>query len=139
MNRLESDPVYTPAPVRMASPLIRGFCRSAHCPPEHRWHARSTLPVLALFVAMLEEPTTAGLAWAALEPDALLRAAQDDGDEERAFLRDLLEVSSDFYGYLAEERRVPAQRARAIRARLRELRRGLSASATSRGRRAPGA
>src|SRR5690606_3896286 len=90
MDRIDSDPSYVPAPVRLARPLIQGFCRSRHCPPEHRWHARSTLPVLALFVGMIEEPSSRGLAWEALDPDALLRASLEVDPDERAFLRDLL-------------------------------------------------
>lgn len=125
MDRIDSDPSYVPGPVRMARPLIAGFCNSRFCPPEHRWHARSTLPVLALFVAMIEEPTSAGLRWDALDPDALLRASLEVDPEEHAFLRDLLDVSAAFYAFLAEERHLPASRAKAIRTRLARLALGL--------------
>jgi hypothetical protein len=102
MDSNDSSPVYLTAPVRLARPLIDAFCRSEFCPTEHRWHARSTLPVLAIFVAMTTEPTTAGLGWAELEPDELLRASLDADPDERGFLRDLLDVSGSFYAFLAD-------------------------------------
>ncbi|HEY8430868.1 MAG TPA: hypothetical protein VIL20_20955 [Sandaracinaceae bacterium] len=125
MDRIDSDPSFVPAPVRLARPLIQRFCRSRHCPPEHRWHARSTLPVLALFVGTIEEPSSRGLAWEALDPDALLCASLEVDPDERAFLRDLFDVSASFYAFLAEEHLVPGPRASAIRARLAQLAVGL--------------
>ncbi len=125
---MDSNPTYVPGPVRLARPLIQGFCQSSFCPPEHRWHARTTLPVLALFVAMIEEPTSAGLAWEALVPDALLEASLDADPDEHEFLRDLLDVSASFYGFLGERGLVPARRARAIRARLAQLALGMRAA-----------
>jgi hypothetical protein len=125
MDSNDSSPVYLTAPVRLARPLIDAFCRSEFCPTEHRWHARSTLPVLAIFVAMTTEPTTAGLGWAELEPDELLRASLDADPDERGFLRDLLDVSGSFYAFLADEGHVPRTSGAAIRARLAKLAIGL--------------
>jgi hypothetical protein len=120
-HRLDTDPLYAPTPVLMARPLIQGFCRSPFCAPEHRWHARSTLPVLALFVATQDEPNTAGLPWSALAPDALYRASRESDPDEREFLRDLLEVSAAFYAYLGAEGRVAPTRAHSIAQRLTAL------------------
>ncbi len=125
MNLFDPDPTYlTPPPIRLARPLIQGFCRSPLCPPEHRWHARATLPVLALFVGMLEE-SSRGLSWEALDPDALMGASLEIDPEEHGFLRDLLDVSASFYGFLAEQGLVPTLRAHVIRARLVQLALGL--------------
>lgn len=120
-----TDPTYTPRPVLLARPLIRAFVKSPHCPPEHRWHARSTLPVLALFVSMVAEPDASGLPWAALDPEALLSASLDADPAEHAFLRDLLDVSASFYAFLGAEGVVPEGPASAIRARLARLALGL--------------
>ncbi len=125
MARIETDPSFEPPPVLLARPLIRDFTQSPFCPPEHRWHARSTLPVLALFVGMLEEPTSRGLAWDALDPDALMRASLDIDPDERGFLCDLFDVSASFYAFLTERGLVSRADAHAIRARLVQLALGL--------------
>lgn len=128
MTRVSTDPNLVPRPVRLARPLIRAFVRSAHCPAVHRWHARSTLPVLALFVSMMEEePDAPDLPWAHLDPDALVEASLDADPSERAFLRDLLEVSAAFYDFLAAEGRVPPRLAEQLRARLAALELGAAA------------
>ena len=124
-----TDPTYTPRPVALARPLIRAFVRSDRCPAEHRWHARSTLPVLALFVAMSTEADSDGLAWEALDPDALLAASLDADPSELAFLRDLLDVSASFYAFLGDERVVPAGTAARVRARLTALALGVRSAA----------
>lgn len=124
-----TDPTHTPGPVRIARPLIRAFALSEHCPPEHRWHARSTLPVLALFVSMMAEPDSSGLPWAALDPDALLAASLDADPSEFGFLRDLLDASASFYAFLGAERIIPAAPAEAIRTRLAQLALGLRGAA----------
>lgn len=129
MARNDSSRSYTPAPVRMARSLIHGFCGSVHCPPQHRWHARSTLPVLALFVGMVHEPTSRGLAWDALDPDALLGASLEIDPDEHGFVIDLLDVSASFYAFLGDRGVVPRDRARAIRSRLARLALGLRVAA----------
>src|SRR5262245_36043495 len=111
MDRLDSDPSFTPTAVRMAQPLVDQFVDSTLCPHSHRWHARSTLCVLALYVGMTTEPHAEGLAWEELDPDGLLSASLEIDPDEHAFLRDLLDVSASFYGFLAEERWVPRARA----------------------------
>lgn len=126
MDRIDTDPSHTPLAVRMARPLIDGFLGSRFCPPSHGWHARTTLPVLALFVGMTAEPSSAGLSWGSLEPEHLLSVSLDIDPEEHAFLRDLLDVSASFYAFLGEERIIPRQRAAAIKKRLTELALGLS-------------
>lgn len=126
MGFIDTDPTFTPAPVRIARPLIEAFCRSPLCPPEHRWHARSTLPVLALFVAMTTDESPRGLAWEELDPEDLLAASLDAEPEEHAFLRDLLDVSGSFYAFLASERVIGAARGREVRRALATLALGLS-------------
>ncbi len=126
MDRFDTDPLYTPAPVLLARPLIARFVLAPECPVEHRWHARTTLPVLALFVAMCAEPTSRGLDWGALDADELLRASIGCEDEELGFLRDLLDVSASFYAFLAREGLLPSARARELRARLARLALGVA-------------
>ncbi len=125
MDRYDSDPRHAPAPVRLARPLIDRFVRSADCPPVHRWHARTSLPVLALVVAMGTETCSNGLRWGELEPEELLRASLDTEPEELDFLRDLLDVSASFYGFLAREGLVSEARSRTLRAGLARLALGL--------------
>lgn len=114
--------------VSLARPLIERFARSPECPPAHRWHARTTLPVLALFVSMAAPPTDAGLDWEALDPDALVHASLDADAEEPLFLRDLLDVSAGFYRFLAREGWVSERRGLELRVRLTVLALGLSAA-----------
>jgi hypothetical protein len=120
MNRSDTDPRLAPVPVRLAKPLIEGFLRSRYCAPEHRWHARSTLPVLALAVAMTDEPSTVPLPWATLDPDALANDPWLADPAERLFLRDLLDISAAFYLYLADSRALSLERATWIATRLAE-------------------
>jgi hypothetical protein len=125
MDRSDTDPRLSPIAVRMAEPLIERFCSSRFCPPSHQWHARSTLPVLALFVGMAAPPTDV-LHWEELDADDLLLVTLEIEPEERGFLRDLLDVSASFYAYLGEERIVPRARARQLRLRFAELALGLA-------------
>lgn len=112
-------------PVRVAEPLFRAFVRSAHCPSSHARHALSTLPVLALFVAMIADYDEDGLSWGSLDPDELLAASIEIDPEELGFLSDLLDVSASFYGFLAELQVLPLATADRIRARLARLAFGL--------------
>jgi hypothetical protein len=125
----DSDPLYIPAAVRIARPLIDAFASSTLCPQVHRWHARSTLPVLALFVAMLDETSPARLPWEALSPDSLMAASLDADHEELGFLRDLLDVSASFYVYLGSVGIVPQERARTISKRLTQVALGVRSAA----------
>lgn len=126
MDYIETDPRLTPTAVRLAQPFVDEFIDSLHCPPTHRWHARSTLVVLALWVGISTEPADDGsLGWADLDPDGLFCASLECDSEDLVFLRDLLDVSSAFYGYLADEGLVPRSRANGIRARLTALAMGL--------------
>jgi len=127
MARISTDPTLLPRPVRLARPLIRAFAASRRCPPEHRWHARSTLPVLALFVSMLHEHDSSGLPWERLDPDALVAASLDADPTELGFLRDLLDVSASFYAFLADERLVSPDLAARMRERLGRLALGMAA------------
>lgn len=120
------DPYATP--LSLAQPLIERFTRSPECPLEHRWHARTTLPVLALYVSMSAAPTDAGPAWEALDPDALVRSSLDAEMGEPRFLRDLLDVSAAFYRFLAREAVVSERRALELRVRLTVLALGLPAA-----------
>ena len=129
MARFDTDPTLAPRPVRLAQPLIDPFVRSAVCPPHHRWHARSTLPVLALFVAMMREPDDDGLAWEALAPDALVAASIEADPTEHAFLRDLLDVSASFYRFLGDQGVVSAEASARIRVRLAHLALGFGQAA----------
>ena len=122
----DSNPAYFSSPVRLARPLIDEFCRSQFCPTRHRWHARTSLPVLALFVAMTVEPTPHSLGWDGFDPDELLRASLEADPHEHGFLRDLLDVSASFYAFLADAGEVPRWRGAAIRARLAKLALGLT-------------
>ena len=121
MSRPSTDPHLTPLPVRAARPLIDAFMRSGRCPEEHRFHARSSLPLLALFLAMTEEQDSRGLPWHRLTPDALVGASLEQDDAELGFLRDLLDVAAAFYGYLAERGVIRREEAHPIRRRLTEL------------------
>lgn len=125
MDSYDPDPDYTPTAVRIARPLITEFILAPECPPQHVWHARTTLPVLALFVSMCAEPSAAGLVWEALDPDALVHASLDTEPDELAFLRDLLDVSASFYAFLARRGVVSHARAQGLRARLATLALGM--------------
>ncbi|HJL18938.1 MAG TPA: hypothetical protein RMH99_24970 [Sandaracinaceae bacterium LLY-WYZ-13_1] len=118
----------TPTVVRIARPLIDAFTRSPRCPPAHRWHARSTLPLLALFVTMCHEPGPDGPDWARLDPEALLAASLEADPAELGFLQDLLDVSAAFYAFLADEGLVDSARAATLRRRLGRLAVGLRAA-----------
>jgi len=127
MTLPSTNPELIPLPVRLAAPLIESFIRSGHCPPEHVIHARSTLPVLALFVAMMEEHDSRGLPWHRLDPAGLLQASLDAEDSsEIAFLRDLLGLSSAFYGFLALVGVLRRDEAHPIRCELAALALGLT-------------
>ncbi len=118
MSRSVSDPNPAPRSVLAARPLIESFARSGRCPEKHRYHAASTLALLALFVAMEDEdPDSRGLPWHRLSPDALVDASLDTDDSEPGFLRDLLDLSAAFYGYLAE--RGVLQRTEALEIQMR--------------------
>ena len=129
MADFDSDPCFVPAPIRIARPLFIAFVHSRHCPPEHRWHARSTLPVLALFLAMTAEHDSSGLSWGSLSPDGMVAASLDADPEELGFLRDLLDVSASFYAFLGDEGLVPLATADRIRHRLATLALGMSRAA----------
>ena len=122
MSRTSRDPRPAPEPAQAARPLIESFARSPRCPDEHRYHAASTLGLLALFVSMNEsEPDSRGLPWHRLSPDALLGASLDTDGSELGFLRDLLDVSAAFYGYLSERGVLQRAEALTIQRRLVEL------------------
>ena len=125
MSFYDSDPRLTPLPIRLAKPLFEAFRASHHCVPEHRWHARTTLPVLALFLAMHHEVGEDGLPWGSLDPDALMAASLEIDHEELGFLQDLLDVSSAFYGFLGDVGAMPLATADRIQARLATLSMGL--------------
>jgi hypothetical protein len=125
MNRYETDPTFTPTAVRLAQPLVNRFVESVHCPPAHRWHARTTLAVLALYVAISTEPAGDSLGWGDLDADELMSASLDCDADDAVFLRDLLDASASFYAFLAAEKLVPRERAYAIRSRLATLALGL--------------
>ena len=127
MSVTDSDPRLMPAPVRIAEPLFSAFVRSHHCGESQRWHARASLPVLALFVAMEAEFDEDGLSWGSLSPDALMSTALDADHDELGFLIDLLDVSSAFYAFLGDVGVVPFATADRIHARLATLALGLSA------------
>lgn len=127
MTRPTTNPELIPLPVRIATPLIESFIRSGLCPPEHICHARSTLPVLALFVAMKEEHDSRGLPWHALDPAALLAESLETDDEgEIGFLRDLLSLSCAFYGFLAQVGVLRRDEALPIQTKLATLSLGLT-------------
>lgn len=67
--------------------------------------------------------------WEALDPDALMKASLDLSPDELAFIRDLLDVSASFYGFLASEGELSWQCAEALRGRLAQLALGLMARA----------
>lgn len=129
MDRFEdSDALFfePPAAVRRAWPLIERFIRSGQCPLEHRWHARTTLPVLALFVAMSStQGASDALHWGELDPGGLLRATFETAPEEREFLRDLLDVSASFYAFLGREGILAPSRASDLRETLVRLALGM--------------
>jgi len=112
-------------PVRVARPLIDAFVRSPRCPSVHRYHARSSLPLIALFLAMHEEHDSRGLPWHKLSPDRLMGMALDAHPEERAFVRDLFDLTAAFYDWLAEYGVLRRDEAFPIRRRLLELALGL--------------
>ena len=127
MTQPTTNPELTPWPVRVARPLIDSFMRSGQCPAEDAVHARSTLPVLALFVSMIDEHDSRGLPWHRLDPRELMAAAVDSaGESDPAFSRDLLAVSSAFYGFLAHVGVLRRDEAYPIRARLASLLLGLT-------------
>ena len=126
MRLFDTDPNLSPPPVRLAQPLIAAFARSALCPDEHRRHASSTLPLLALFVSMSEELDSRGLPWHRLDADALMEASLECESEELGFLQDLLDLSAAFYGFLAEIGVLRQTEALPIRRRLSELSLGVA-------------
>jgi len=129
MARHDTDPSLAPHPVRLAQPLIDAFVRSPTCADHHRWHARSTLPVLALFVAMMKDPDESGLRWDALVPDALVAASIEADPAEYGFLHDLLDVSASFYRFLGERGVMSRDGAKRIRLRLTQLALGFTRAA----------
>lgn len=129
MAEYSSNPFLPPQPIRLARPLIEGFVRSPHCPVEHRWHAKGTLPVLALFVAMTGEHDSSGLDWEGLDPDLLVATSMEADPTELGFLRDLLDVSASFYAYLTGRGLVPFSRGAEIRAQLGRLAVGMRGAA----------
>ena len=108
-------------PVAEARPLIEAFVRSPRCSPRHRPHARTTLELLVLFVAMTTERGPEGLPWESLNPDLLLSAALEVDPSDRRFVDDLLGVSAELYEFLGETGLVEASGAIGIAARLRWL------------------
>lgn len=73
-----------------------------------------------LFVSMIDENDSRGLLWHELNPAELVAASVEaDGESGTAFLRDLLEVSSAFYGFLAHVGVLRRDEAHPIRARNR--------------------
>ena len=123
MSRGDTDPT-----MKLAAPLFRAFARSAHCPVEHRWHARSTLPVLAMFLTMCTG-YSGELRWLALDVDALVAASLETEPEERRFLQDLLDVSASFYAFLGATGQVSPLDAHRIRRRLAAHALGLRSAA----------
>lgn len=121
MSPTSSDPFLSPRPVLAARPLIESFARSPNCPAEHRYHAASTLGLLALFVSMTDEPDSRGLPWHRLSPDGLISASLDVDTTDVGFLRDLLDLSAAFYGYLADRGVLQRTEALRIQVRLVEL------------------
>ena len=121
MSPTSSDPFLAPAPVLAARPLIESFARSARCPDEHRYHAASTLGLLVLFVSMSDSPDSRGLPWHRLSPDDLISASLDADTPDMGFLRDVLDLSAAFYGYLADRGVLQRAEAFTIQLRLVEL------------------
>ena len=125
----DSDPRLSPRAVRIARPLIERFVTSSFCPAEHVWHARTTLPLVALYVTMHDDPRAERVPWEALDPDALMRSSLDLSPDELGFIRDLLDVAASFYGFLATEGELSFQCAEALRGRLAQLAMGVLARA----------
>ncbi|MGE0785674.1 MAG: hypothetical protein AB7S26_08295 [Sandaracinaceae bacterium] len=125
----EIDARLSPRAVRLAQPLIEGFVRSPCCPETHEWHARYTLPLLALWVAMNDDPREEALPWASLDPDALFVHCMDLSPDEPRFIRDLFDVAASFYGFLGTRGVVSMHTSEALRARLAQLAMGASALA----------
>ncbi|MFK7989370.1 MAG: hypothetical protein AB8I08_25365 [Sandaracinaceae bacterium] len=125
MSVFDSDPRLVPAPLRVAAPLFERFGRSSHAVEAHPWHAQTTLPVLALFVAMQDGFVDGWMDWGSLDPDALLAASREVDPEDVGFLLELLEISSAFYAFLGDVGEVPLATADRIHARLAELAAGL--------------
>jgi hypothetical protein len=126
MSRSDTDPRLSPRAVRLAQPLVERFVASPFCPAEHAWHARSTLPLLALYIALDDDPRSERVAWESLEPDALLSASLDISPDEHAFIRDLLDVSAAFYAFLATQGELSWSAAEPLRGRLAQLALGLT-------------
>jgi len=125
MSLSRIDDSFTPMPVRVARPLIEAFARSPRCPVAHRYHARSSLPLIALFLAMHEEHDSRGLPWHRLSPDRLLAKMLEVDPDEPAFVRDLFDLTAAFYAWLAEYGVLRRDEAFPIRKRLLELALGL--------------
>ncbi|MCB9593934.1 MAG: hypothetical protein H6719_14465 [Sandaracinaceae bacterium] len=108
---------------RAARPWIDRFARSPRCPAVHRHHAGSSLLLVASFVSMHEEHDSRGLPWHRLSPDGLAEAmlSCDASARGRVFLRDVLDVTSAFYGFLAEAGLLRRTEALGIQRRLVEL------------------
>jgi len=129
MSHRDTDPRLSPRAVRLAQPLMARFVRSSFCPVEHVWHARSTLPLLAMYVAMADDVRAERLPWEALDPDALLRTSLELSPSELSFIQDLLDLSASFYAFLGAEGEVSWQHAEAIRGRLAQLAMGVASMA----------
>lgn len=127
MPESDPDPRLSPRAVRLAQPFIQGFVSSPFCPATHEWHARTTLPLLALYVAAGDDPRADHLAWASLDPDALLGECLELSPDDLDFIQDLFDVAASFYAYLGAEGALSWQSAEALRGRLAQLALTLSA------------
>lgn len=115
---------------RAARAPIDRFARSPRCPDDHRYHARSSLMMVATFLSIHAEPDSRGIPWHRLSPDALADAALDcdASPAGRQFLADVLDLTAAFYGFLTEQGILRRDEAFGIQRRLVELALGFAHS-----------
>ena len=103
----------TPRPLRLAAPFFGAFLRSGRCPLAHRAHARSSLPLIALFISTLADERHS-LPWERMRPELFAAMALDVDPADRRFARDLLELTAAYYRWLGESELVATARATQI-------------------------
>ncbi len=108
---------------RIARVSIERFARSPRCPDDHRFHARSSLELVVSWLAIFAEHDSRGVPWHRLSADGFVAAALecDASPRGRRFLADVLDVTTAFYSFLAEQGVVRRDEALPIQRRLIEL------------------
>ncbi|MGF1469148.1 MAG: hypothetical protein ACFCGT_23735 [Sandaracinaceae bacterium] len=114
-------------PVQLAIPAIEGFAASRLCPPGLRWHARSSLPLVPLFLSLGGHVSTRRIDWGALDPLELASTSmrQAGNDEELRFLSELLELTAGLYRWLGQAGELDEVTSRRLQTQLLQLSRSV--------------